>query len=328
MTGVSELLHAEMLRKERLIRSRGAGTIGKRRSEANEGLFPPQAPTTEAAFSIPARFMSPRVSSNVYRQIQDADKPGAYPRRHVTEQDIAEARAYVEALLCVDLTNVYVELVPTAQWDDNAEAFVTKAGRDQHLLFVPEQVGCSATELLVHEFGHTAHFTAQRQNDEPAFFWARTVTAELVAHFCQYNYILERLTRADLMHAMGQFVTATYALSIVVSKSFDSFEKFISSPPAKAFRESWNAQMLRRQFHLFQRDQEYLKEESERGIALVLAFFLIGEKEGMQRFIRLDRVDTPLIQKLKAAFPTARFEDAFEQAGKHVERMLKRCISH
>jgi hypothetical protein len=326
MTSVSELIHAETLHNEMVLNSKGSIRMRLRHAIARSpALKSPEVPPAAQAF--PPGFISAPVSAATYRQIWNEATAHPFRRYSVSAAHIEEARNYVQDLFDVDLSRVRVEVIPQDQWDDAAEATTKKAGVDSHLILIPEMCDCHPTELLVHEFGHTGHFTAQRQTNEIQYFWALPTTAEFAAHFCQYNFILDRLPRATFMHAMGQFVSATYALAIFSANALHSFDAFMQTEQAQAIRQGWPMADIVSTFKQFQQDQPFFIEQCQRGIAQILSLLLIDAREEMRHFIRLDRIDHSLGAKLQAAFPESGVLDAFQQINVQVARLLKRFTS-
>ncbi|MBK3780442.1 hypothetical protein G3A43_09405 [Paraburkholderia aspalathi] len=326
MTNVGELIRAETLHNERVLNSEGSIRARLRHAaETSTQIAPPELPPE--AQSLPRGFISAPVSTATYRQIWKEATAHPFRSYDVSTAHIEEARSYVQDLFDIDLSRVRVEVIPKDQWDDPAEATTLKGGVDSHLIFIPETCGCPPSELLVHEFGHTGHYTAQRRNTEIEYFWQLPVTAEFAAHFSQHNFILERLTRGAFMHAMGQFVTATYALAIFSANALQNFDSFMQSEQAQGIRQAWPMKDLVTTFMAFQQDQSYFIEQCQRGISLILALLLIDEREAMRRFIRLDRIDHSLGAKLKAAFPESGVIDAFPQINAQVAHLLTRFAS-
>lgn len=317
---VDVLIRAEEQRREILLRA--TGPISARDAESLRDLPPPPVPDIpQKAQLLPTNFVSSSVSADVYRFIQ-AEFMLPEPQR-VTEGGIMKARDYTRDLLGVGLDNVRVEVIPQHQWDLSAEGFQIKAGVEGHVVFVPESFS-SPEELICHELAHAAHSTAQRRNGELPYFFANHITAEFVAHFCQFNYILDRLTRAHFASAMGQFTTATYALSIFSSKALEDFNEFIESNEAKAIRGAIPHATLESQYQSFKKDKPYFFYEVQRGIGLILALLLIDEREGMRRFIGIDRIDHGLSDKLIAAFPDSEILDAFSRINEQIFMLLDR----
>lgn len=326
-TSISDLIRAEELHNQIVLNTRG--TIRTRFRTAAEKSLPVTPPqVAPEAQELPPGFISAPVSASTYRLIWREATAHPMGLHRVMGEHIDEARSYVQDLFDVDLGRVRVEIVPRSQWDDHtAEATTKKEGVDSHLIFIPDFCDCPPSELLVHEFAHAGHFAAQRQNNEIEYFWSFPATKEFAAHFCQYNFLLERRPRADFMHAMGQFVMSTYALAILSANALSSFESFIQSEQGQAIQEGWPMAELVSTFELFQRNQSFFIDEWQRGIAQMLSLLLIDEREGMRRFIRLDRIDQDLGTKLAVAFPEVGVLDAFPQINAQVASLLKRFTS-
>lgn len=326
MTTIAALVSAELARIEKVTAVKG--DFRSRMAAADQGLPQLQPPETRPeAWEVPPALFSAAASASTYHEIWTAMSGREFPRIRTERGHIDDARGYVGALLDVDLSRVRVEVVPTSEWnaDDGAEGTTLKGGRDSHFIFIPEVCDCYPTELLVHEFAHAGHFTAQRANDEYPYFWVRPVTAEFVAHFCQYNYLLEHRPRIDFYRALGQFVAATYALAIAAAHPMNrTFTEFIDAAPARAFKEGWPMFALEDNFNLYLSNIDYLRDQLERGIAQILSVVLIDEKEGMKRFIRQDRIDRSLMSKLELAFPEVDVLHAYKQIDVRLAELLKR----
>ncbi|WP_124594200.1 hypothetical protein [Burkholderia ubonensis] len=326
MTSIAEMASAELARIEKVIAAKG--DFRTRLAAADQGLpqFQPPEISPEAE-DVPPDFFSAATSAATYREIWMANSGGEFPRFRTERGHIDDARAYVESLLDVDLSRVRIEVVPASEWnaDDEAEGVTLKGGADSHFIFVPEVCDCYPTELLVHEFAHAGHFTAQRANDEYPYYWVSPVTAEFVAHFCQYNYLLEHRPRIDLYRALGQFVAATYALAIAAAHPKNrTFTEFIAAASSRAFKEGWPMDALEANFNLYLSNIDYFRAQLARGIAEILSVVLVDHKEGMRRFIRLDRIDRSLMAKLESAFPEVDVLHAYKQIDVRLAELLKR----
>jgi hypothetical protein len=318
---IEELIAYETLISQNLLRARGK--ISERQEAALRDVVPPVYATPKAAGMFPDYFFSSPISSDVYSLIAEGFKH--FPDLAVTESDISAARKYTSDLLGVDLQSVRVEVVPTPEWDHGhgAEGFQIPIGLKDHMVFVPAAF-TSPVELLCHEFGHAGHTTAQRQNGELPYFFVMPTTAELVAHFCQYNYLLDHGTRAQFVSALGQLTTATFAHSIVSSNELDDFEAFLKTEYAEAISRAMPFEVIERTYRAFSADKPHLYRESLRGIAIILALWLVDDHEGMKRFISADRIDQTLVVKLDAAFPGVDFMDAFSNVNEQIYKLLDR----
>lgn len=318
---VDDVIAYEKLFSQNLLQARG--TITERQKASLKGVVPPPYTIPQTAYMLPGGFWSSPISAHVYSLI--AAGFNQTPSLAVTDTDISEARQFTSNLLGVDLDDVRVEVVPSREWDqgDTVEGFQIRVGVTDHMVFVPDTF-CSPAELLCHEFGHAAHTTAQRQNGELPFFFAAPTTAEFVAHFCQYNYLLEFGTRAQFLSALGQLTTASFALSIVASQIYDDFEAFLETEHAQAITEAMSLDVVRETYWMFSADQHHRLREAMRGMAIILALWFVDDREGMKRFIRADRIDEPFNEKLAAAFPDKDFMDAFEGVNEQVRKLLDR----
>lgn len=326
MSEINDLINAEHARIEKFLAA--TGDLSSRLDVSVEGLPQIQAPNFPAVSEMPAEFFSGPKRAETYRSIWNAVSMSRFPRIRTAPRHIEDARKCVESLLGVDLAQVRVDVIPTAEWnaENNAEGTTLKGGRERHLILVPEMCDCDPTELLVHEFGHAGHFSAQRANDNYAFFWTSPVTAEFVAHFCQYNYLLEQRPRADFYRALGQFVAATYALTIVDAHPRNgSFAEFIETPNASAFKQGWPRDALEKNFLAYRSNLGYLSEQLARGIAQILALVLVDEREGMRKFVKFDRIDESLLSKLQAAFPSGGLQERYQQIDSRLAGLLQRA---
>lgn len=318
---------AERIKYEELISERLLGASGPmsfRKAEAIRGLtmpsgssFPPEANV------FPAQFISAPVSASVYGLI--ANEFYQQPDQRVTSLMISKARAYTSTLLGVDLDSVRVEVVPVQEWDDadTVEGFQVPVGLRDHLVFVPSFFS-SPEELLCHELAHAGHTTARRSNGELWYFDATPVTAELVAHFVQYNYLLDHKDRAHFVAALAQLTTASYALAIYASRIYNNFVSFLGTEWAKEFRKTMPLNVLKDTYEKFQADQQNWLREVSRGIANILALLLIDEHEGMRRFISEDRIDKALETKLRSAFPSVDLIAEFANVNEKIFEILER----
>ena len=284
--------------RQALIDARGTFTERLAASERFAGS-PPVPEIPREAYQLPPIFYTSLVTSDTYRLIQ---RGRFLPSQAVTEDHVAQAREYVSNLLTVDLSNVRVELIPVDSWDSpSSEGMNIAMGFDNHLIFMPDHFS-SPVEVLVHEFGHAAHATAARKNGVLASFYILPTTAEFVAHFCQFNYLLEHGSRAYFDAALHQITEAAYALSIISTGITENFSEFMTTEASRAIAAVMSTHLLRERYENFRRDKAWLQNQAMRGIALILTLALIDEKEGMIRFIHADRVDRSLEQKLTAAF--------------------------
>lgn len=318
---IEELIAYETLISQNLLRARGP--ISERQAASLQGVVAPEYALPREAYMLPSGFWSSPISSDVYSLIADGFED--VPAQAVTDAEINEARLYTSNLTGVDLHSVRVEVVPSREWDqgDSVEGFQIRVGLTDHMVFVPSAFS-SPVELLCHEFGHAAHTTAQRQNDDLPFFFAAPTTAEFVAHFCQYNYLLDHATRAHFVSALGQLTTATYALSIMASKIYDDFESFLNTEHAAAITQAMPMDVLERTYWAFSADKSHLQRESMRGMAIILALWFVDDHEGMKRFISADRIDQTFDVKLAAAFTGDDYWEAFASVNEQIYKLLDR----
>lgn len=324
---VEILVEVELKRRAALL-SRG-GAVRDREEASIAGLSLPAPPELPAdAHILPGEFISAPVSAETYRAINAAFSSYkgqiALQDRWTTPEGVEEARAYVAGLMGVNLGSIHVETVPLRHWlDSGAEGKHYRAGVDQHFILMPERVA-SPVEVLVHEFGHAAHILLQRQNGEYPFFYTADSTSELISHFCQYRYILDHLSREHFLIALGQLVTASYALSIAASGVADDFEEYLATPEAQGIYKGWPLHVLQAQYELFSQNKGYYWVECNRAISLILALLLIDDAEGMRRYASLDRIDVPLEAKLEAAFPGALAKMSFADINDKIQELLAR----
>lgn len=322
---VEVLVEMELKRKAALLG--GIGSVRDRDAASLAGLTTPTPPELPAdAFHLPREFISAPVSAETYRAIDAAfasyDGQVALQERRMTPEGVDEARAYVAGLMGVDLGSIGVEIIPLQQWQDGgAEGKHYRAGVDQHFILMPERVA-SPVEVLVHEFGHAAHTILQRQNGEYPFFYTAPNSSEFIAHFCQYRYVLDHLSREHFLVALGQLVTASYALSIAASGVADDFEEYLATPEAQGIYKGWPLHVLQAQYELFSQNKGYYWVECNRAISLILALLLIDDAEGMRRYASLDRIDVPLEAKLEAAFPGALAKMSFADINAKIQELL------
>lgn len=321
---IEKLIRAEAQFKQTLLATRGS--VDERRRFALEQapkIAWPEVPSE--VNSLPPEMAIAPISTATYHQVYKESHSRSLPTQWVTQVHIDEARSYVQELFDVDLSKVQVEVLPNSQWNDDwAEASHFKSGIDNHLILIPEMCPCSPDELLVHEFGHAGHVTAQRQTGEYPFFFAQPMTVEFPAHFCQYNFILDKLSRIDFMKAMLQVVTSTYALAVLNFGSMQNFEAFWVSEEADAIRQAWPQSVLIKTFRSFQDDRQYFLSECRRGVSQMLALTLVDRHEEMRKFIRLDRYDRAIAPKLEEAFPGDQVTEGFRHINEQVVKLLSR----
>lgn len=318
---VNEIIVFETLISQKLRSAKG--TLSERQAAAYRAAVPPEYTLPQVAYALPPGFWSSPISADVYSMIAAEFKIVA--AQAVTDAKVSEARLYTSNLMGVDLNSVHVEVVPSGEWDrgDGAEGFQIRVGLTDHLVFVPDEF-CSPVELLCHEFGHAAHTTAQRKNGEVPFFFVMPTSAEFVAHFCQYNYLLDHGSRAQFISALGQLTTATFALSIMASQVCDDFESFLKSENSEAIVKAMPMEILERTYWEFSGNRSHLLQESMRGMAIILALWLVDDHEGMKRFISSDRIDRAFDEKLAAAFTDVDFRAVFEGVNDQIYMLLKR----
>ena len=320
---------AQIEQEERLSQNllRTRGPMSFRKAEAVRD-FPP--PSTDRfppeAFALPPEFRSAPVSAAIYRLI--SNEFTIQPDQPITYREISEARAYTSTLLGVDLSAVRVEVVPVHEWDEGAtvEGFQVPVGVRDHLVFVPDMF-MSPQELLCHELAHAGHTTAQRLNGELPYFSTAPLTAELVAHYCQYNYLLEHKDRAHFVGALMQLMTASYALAIYASGIHNDFGAFLKAAEAREIREALPRDVLESTYRTFQTDRRFWHQEVMRGVSNILALLLVDEHEGMRRFISADRIDQTLEAKLIAAFPNVDLLTSFGNVNDQLFMLLERFNS-
>ncbi|HBP6526415.1 TPA: hypothetical protein L6A81_12310 [Pseudomonas aeruginosa] len=318
---IDEIIACETLISQNLVRARG--TISQRQEISIRGVVAPNYPQPKEALMLPGGFISSPISADIYKLIA-AEFRETRPLA-ITDETIHEARLFTSNLTGVNLDCVHVEVVPSHEWDlgDTVEGFHIPVGFTDHMVFAPS-VFSSPTELLVHELGHAAHTTAQRKNNELPFFFATPITAEFVAHFCQYNYLLSHQTRSHFINALGQLTPATFALSIYASQVFDNFEGFLKTEHAKSITQALPIAIIERTYWSFCTDKPRFFREALRGIAIVLALWFVDDHEGMKRFIASDRIDRAIDDKLDHAFPGTDHKKAFDCVNEQIYKLLNR----
>ncbi|UNH37800.1 hypothetical protein [Moellerella wisconsensis] len=244
----------------------------------------------------------------------------------VTEKNIECARTYVGNKLGYDLiSDIEIVRIPHHLWDlgQSSEAFVIPGGYKNHHIFMPSHFA-SPEELLCHEIAHTAHYTAQRMNGEYFSFFPRSLTAEMVAHYVQFNFIKDNLNIQYFNSAILQLVEASYAHLIyqyAITKNnghFPSYSEFIHSEIARPIKDNWDLDILERTFHELTNDTERITERFHRSIALILALILIKEHEGFRKLIYLDNGEIPFIDLLTSSFPSVDFVSKWENASESI----------
>ncbi|MGD8219745.1 hypothetical protein [Pseudomonas brassicacearum] len=319
---IAEKIEIEKLVSSRLLSARGL--MSQRKAEAIRGVpLPTTASFPPEALKLPIEFVSAPISTAIYKLI--AAEFRDLPKSLVTAPMISEARVYTSELLGVDLDAVRVEIVPLHEWDegDSIEGFQVPVGIRDHLVFVPDRFS-SPEELLCHELGHAAHVTAQRMNGELPYFDNLPTTAEFVAHYVQFNYLLNHKDRIHFVAALGQLTTASYALSIFASGIYDNFVSYLGSDWAKEIRKAMPIGTVERTYAHFQANPQEMQNQAMRGIAIVLALLLIDEHEGMKRFVSIDRIDHSLEAKLRTAFPDVDFLGSFAKVNEQILQLLER----
>jgi len=269
------------------------------------------------------KFCFSPLTSHTYKIVHDHFR--FLPEEKVTGHHIEMARVYTSSLLGDNLLkNTEVIIVPANQWGQTtAEAVCISNGFDNHFVFMPECFS-SPVELLCHELAHAAHHSARRKSDD---FWSlptNIVSAEFVAHFCQNRYILDNLTQAHFLAALGQLVTATFALSIFKYGKVGDFDGFIKSEESLAIRNGWDEIMIKNYYEIFSSNISYLRYEVCRGVGLIMALALIDEVDGVREFMGLDRINIRFDDLLDVAFPGVNHQSNFENINAIVINLLNR----
>ncbi|HEK3717299.1 TPA: hypothetical protein ACKRQV_000025 [Pseudomonas aeruginosa] len=318
---IDEIIACETLISQNLMRARG--TISQRQEISIRGVVAPNYQRPQEALMVPGEFISSPISADIYKLIA-AEFRDTRPLA-ITDETIHESRLFTSNLTGVNLDRVRIEVVPSHEWDlgDTVEGFHIPVGYTDHMVFAPS-VFSSPAELLVHELGHAAHTTAQRKNNELPFFFTTAITAEFVAHYCQYNYLLSQQTRSHFINALGQLNTASFALSIYASQVFDNFTEFLKTEHAKSITQALPISVIERTYWSFCADKPRFYHEALRGIAIVLALWLVDDHEGMKRFIASDRIDRTIDDKLEHAFPDTDYTKAFECVNEQIYKLLNR----
>lgn len=318
---IDEIIAFETLISQNLMRARG--TISQRQEISMRGVVAPHYPFPKEALMLPDGFISSPISSDIYRLIYNEVRIA--PPLEINDDIVSEARLFTSKLTGVNLDRVRVVLVPSREWDigETVEGFHVHVGLTEHMVFAPTTFS-SPAELLVHELGHAAHTTAQRENNELPFFFATPITAEFAAHFCQYNYLLSHQTRSHFINALGQLTTATFALSIYASQVFDNFDEFLKTENAKSIMQALPMEIIERTYWSFSADKPRFHQEVLRGVAIVLALWFVDDHEGMKRFIASDRIDRTIGEKLEHAFPGTDINKAFDCVNEQIYKLLNR----
>lgn len=237
----------------------------------------------------------------------------------VTDLHFIEAKNYVDELLGPGLLeNVSYTIVPIELWDriDSSEAFANACGDDEHHIYIPSKFS-SPVELLCHELGHAAHYTARRRSGKYSSLFNFTISTEFVAHFVQYNYILERLPRIYFHSAIPQVIQSAYAHTILQyginegGGNLTDYETFKKSKTASEIFGGWWNDALDRVYPEFANNIPHLQHYAQRNLAMCLAFIFLSEKEGMRQFIYLDDGEKSIDNLLGKCFPRVDLEMAW-----------------
>ncbi|HHQ6578269.1 TPA: hypothetical protein ACSTJ2_000195 [Serratia fonticola] len=324
MTTITEITKAEKIYKENLLKLSSI-PVSRRNKLAMEGVpaIPAFTPLPEST-QIPNYMIYCPVDTRVYKKIW---KNLARSENTVTTVDnIINAKAYVSELLGDGLLdNVGTTIVANNLWDirDSVEGYAITCGEDEHHIFVP-QLFSSPTELLCHELAHTAHYTAQRRSHKYSSYFTRYYTAELVAHYVQFNYILTKMSAGHLYAAIPQLVQATYAHSIVQHSLIEAngnlvdYKTFITSESAKYIRDGWRKDVLRDVYPTFIENSSHLQHYYHRSLGMIWALILLGEHEGMRKFIHADDGESSLEDMLHEAFPHIDLRERWEDFSNYI----------
>lgn len=309
-----------------------SGPIEERRSAYLQRHQPPMPPEAEPpGAQFPQAALGTVFDAYYYRVINTIGGQSQGARAiPITTAMIEEAKDFTSQLLGVDLGEVPVILVPWAEWDRSAEAFMQPAGSQPPHIFAPEAFN-APVELLCHELAHAAHTLTGHRSGDPMKVLRPTVSAEFVAHSVQYRYLLERQGVTAFAYALGQMTTAMYALAIYsyclecgdpgLQRLGASLEGFLDSPQATPFHEALPVDVLTRQHHVFAKDPANLISELQRAAGIVMALELGTNPEGLREYIRLDTLSTPIADTVQAAFGQD-LELVFKDAEGAFDRLL------
>lgn len=288
----------------------GRGTLLERRERviAQQAGNVPTSPGPLPGMNLPGAVLNVALSPDVYRWAAHGYRYANVSEEiPFTDEIIEESKAFVSNLLGVDLTEVRVVCVPSDEWgDEPAEGYLYEAGADAPVVFVPEAF-YSPQELLVHELAHAAHTLARRRDGDPAKAFSSPASAEFIAHFTQYRYLLAYGTEADFAAAMGQLTTAMYALAIFADAQEQgglraSVEGFLASAHARPFLEALGEETPRAQFAHFMANRENLWSEVHRALGIMLAVIFRHDDEGVEEFMAIDSLDRSIADKVAEAF--------------------------
>ncbi|CAM3842127.1 hypothetical protein VRRI112168_02795 [Vreelandella rituensis] len=312
----------------------GEGTLREREQKVRETHETPVLPNVPLpGMVIPASFAQVQFSGRTYEWINCVG--GAHSQQvkdvPVTDAMIREAKDFVGELLGEDVQAIRVVRVAPEVWGDRAaEGFLREAGNELPVVFVPTVFTCPV-ELLCHELAHAAHTMVRRRTGDAAMALARPASAEFIAHFVQYRYVMAYLQEQDLALAMGQLTTAMYAKAIqafMLSQKITTGEELwdkrvalLESGPARPFLEALPDSVLLRQLRVFAEGRQGLEAESERALGIMLALLFIDDPKGVRAYMAIDTLARSIEDKVAEAF-SANLDELLPAVEDRLERLV------
>ncbi|MFL1449131.1 hypothetical protein ACI77O_12120 [Pseudomonas tritici] len=221
----------------------------------------------------------------------------------VTQCAVDEAIAFVSRLFSVSLGEVRVYLVKSAVMSPASAGAVYSNGVKHHIVVVPE-TSYDPTGVLVAQLAIAAHYTLMREKPGLAAMISDPLTQAMVAHFAVLTFAAQNPTRCSVMQHLQQLVTWEFAKGL--SKTPETPMGFVVSDLGEQLMKAYGGGMFRAVMQELYESMTHGKAiyfgcNNFNGMALALA--LLGDEQGMTRFMKIDTGDRKLADKLFDAFP-------------------------
>lgn len=236
---------------------------------------------------------------HVLGQLLNDYKPVSTP---VTEHDVTTARSFVSEHFTIPLQEVEVLRVPMSVMPAAALGTVYCNGTSKHIVVVPE---CSFDPMgvLVRQFAIAAHYSLMREKPGIASMMSDDLTQAMVGQYAVLRFAAQHPEKCSVMRHLQLLVSGEFAKGL--SKTPEMPMGFIASDLGEQLMRAYGTGMFRAVV-------QELYESATNGRAIwfgstnftgsALALYLLGDADGMTKFMRQDTGNRKLGDKLKAAF--------------------------
>lgn len=224
------------------------------------------------------------------------------PVEEFNESMVTQARNYVGSMLQIDLDSVRVVVTKRTVMDSEAQGVVYPNGTLEHLIVMPPRCR-DPLGLLVRHFAISAHYSAMRAKGGLATLVTDTVAQEFIAVLVATRFALDEQSPELALYKQVMLLNWEYAhglelaggqpLAFIASRLGESLVKQFGPNYCEGMLQGLRASMPR---------GRGIQYGAHCFLGHAMALGLIREIEGLCWFIRMDRGDCSLANKLGLAF--------------------------